>query len=469
MKIDFTSAKTYNRFLRVILAVAGLVLLVGPSVWLSRVMGFNNVVVSGHHILFGNSGLEPFLQAVPVGTRGETISLNPQLIMVFAFVFLLCAFALTFLRKINFFPIIFIILSMAFAWLACDHFGWLEQRMVYEKQWGLNLYIILMAVAMVLTLIAACLQRLNVHSGEFKDHLALLTMLLPGSVILILFSYLPMPGILLAFKNMRLHGGNVFQNFFKSPWVGFNNFRFIFTTPDAYLMTRNTVLYNLVFIVLGLIVAVSIAIGITELSNRRTAKLYQTLYFLPFFLSWVVVSYLSFALLSYEYGVFNNFLRAMGRDTVNFYMNPQYWPAIFVFANIWKYAGHGSIIYTATIVGMDAALFEAAAIDGANRFKQIWYITLPMLKPTMILLTILAFGRIFSADFGLFYLLPRGAGPLRSVRMVLDVYVFESLSGGTINMGMVAAVGLYQSVVGFVLILFANYVVKKLSPENTLL
>jgi putative aldouronate transport system permease protein len=150
-------------------------------------------------------------------------------------------------------------------------------------------------------------------------------------------------------------------------------------------------------------------------------------------------------------------------------MSPQYWPFIFVIANIWKYAGHGSIIYMATIVGMDSALFEAAAIDGANRGKQIWHITLPLLKPVMILLTILAFGRMFYADFGLFYLLPRGVGALRNVSMVIDVYVFQSLNAGTINMGMVAAVALYQSVVGFILILTANFAVSKISPDNTLL
>jgi len=293
-------------------------------------------------------------------------------------------------------------------------------------------------------------------------------MLIPGSLFLIVFAYLPMPGVLLAFKNYKVHGNSLFESFFKSSWVGMNNFRFIFTTPDAFNMTKNTVLYNLVFIVLGLIAAVTIAVGITEISNRRTAKLYQTLYFLPFFLSWVVVSYLAYAILNYDYGVVNNIRAMFGMQPIHWYMESQYWPYFIVVANLWRYAGNGSIIYMATIVGMDSALFESASIDGANRFKQIWHITLPLLKPTMILLTILAIGRVFYADFGLFYLMPRG-GSLRQVSMVIDKYVYESLSSGNINTGMTAAVALYQSTVGFILILATNWIVSKISPDNTLL
>jgi putative aldouronate transport system permease protein len=233
-------------------------------------------------------------------------------------------------------------------------------------------------------------------------------------------------------------------------------------------MTRNTVLYNLTFMTLGLIAAVAIAIGITEISNRRTAKFYQTLYFLPFFLSWVVVSYLTYALLNYDYGALNGILRFFGKEPVEWYINAKYWPYILVLANLWKYAGNGSIIYTATIVGIDTALFEAAAIDGANRIKQIWHITLPMLKPIMILLSILAVGRVFNADFGLFYLIPR-SGAVRSVTLVIDVYVYNGLTSGSVNIGMIAAAALYQSAVGFALILITNWIVSKISPDNTLL
>jgi putative aldouronate transport system permease protein len=467
MKADWMTSRPYALLLQITLVAAAVVLLFTPMVWISRVFTYHNVVISGYHILFGNSGLESYMEHISTSATTST-SLNPQPLMVTAFVLLACALALTFFRKKSFLPIVFIIFSIAFAWLASDHFGWLE-RSDYELQWGFTLYSILAVAAIVLTFISAGLSRLKVKSGEFKDHIALLTMLLPGSIFLIIFAYLPMPGVLIAFKNLRLHGRSLFENFFKSDWVGFNNFRFIFNTPDAFNMTRNTVGYNLLFIVLGLVVAVAIAIGITEISNRRTAKLYQTLYFLPFFLSWVVVSYLAYALLNYEYGVLNNLLRSLNLQSIEWYMQSKYWPFIFVIANLWKYAGQGSIIYTATIVGMDSSLFEAAAIDGANRLKQIWYITLPLLKPIMILLTILAMGRVFYADFGLFFLLTRNAGQLRNVSMVIDVYVYNGLASGTVNMGMVAAVALYQSVVGFILILSANWVVSKISPDNTLL
>jgi putative aldouronate transport system permease protein len=467
MKVDFYSATMYNWLLRITLALAGVLFLVGPSVWISRAVGFNNITVSGHHILLGNSGLEGFMRNISTSAT-STASLNPQAIMIVGFVLLIAAIALTFKKKKTFLVIPLILFSLALTWLACDHFGWLE-RSPYELQWGFWAYFILLAVSMVLTLVSVGLSRLKTRSGEFKDHMALLTMLVPGTVFLVIFAYLPMPGILIAFKNLRLHGTSLFENFFKSDWVGLRNFRFMFATPDAWTMTRNTVGYNLIFITLGLVAAVAIAIGITEISNRRTAKLYQTLYFLPFFLSWVVVSYLAWALLNYEFGALNNILRSLNMNTVEWYMERGYWPYIFVIANLWKYAGNGSIIYTATIVGMDPALFEAAAIDGANKAKQIWYITLPMLKPIMILLTILAIGRVFNADFGLFYLLPRNAGQLRSVSMVIDVYVFNGLAAGTINIGMIAAAALYQSTVGFILILTTNWIVSKISPDNTLL
>ena len=467
MKIDFTSARFYGWLQRIALAAACLTLASAPMVWISKVLGYNNVIVTGRHILFGSSGLESFMRNFSTGPS-TTVSLNPQFLMIIAFCLLLVSLALAFIPKKTFYPIIAIIFSMAFAWLACDHFGWLDKS-EYKLRWGFWLYFALSLLSIVLTFAAAGLSRLKVHSGEFKDHLALLTMLIPGMIFLIIFAYLPMPGVLLAFKNYKLHGSSLFENFFKSAWVGFNNFRFIFATPDAFNMTKNTVGYNLVFIALGLIASVAIAVGITEISNRRTAKVYQTLYFLPYFLSWVVVSYLVYALLNYEYGVINNVLRLFHMQPVEWYMESKYWPFFFLIANLWKYAGNGSIIYMATIVGMDSALFEAAAIDGANRLKQIWHITLPLLKPTMILLTILAMGRIFYADFGLFWLLTRGMGQLRSVSMVIDVYVYTSLSSGNINLGMTAAAALYQSAVGFVLVLLTNWIVSKISPDNTLL
>ena len=464
------------------LAIAALVLLIGPNIWVSKISEWSNILLSGHHILLGRTGLTDIYSNMIVDRHGTTISLDPQLLMIIAMGLLAGAIVLTLFRKKSFLPIIPIIFSMALTFLAVDHFEWLA-GVRYESmhsgwvpgfgeaefRWGFNLYIILMLISIALTFVKAGLARLNVQSGEFKSHLAMMTMLLPGTIFMIIFAYLPMPGILIAFKNLRTFGNNAFQNFFMSEWVGLNNFRFMFATPDAWLMTRNTVLYNLVFIALGLIVSVAIAIGITELSNRRTAKLYQTLYFLPFFLSWVVVSYITHTLLAFDAGVINNILRTWGMQPIEFYMERKYWPFILIFVNIWRYAGHGSIIYMATIVGMDNEMFEAAAIDGANRAKQIWHITIPNLKPIMILLTILAMGRMFAADFGLFYLVTRTAGALRQIILVIDVYVFSGLTSGIVSMGMTAAAALYQSIVGFMLILLANYIVKKISPENTLL
>jgi len=459
MKTDLKSSNFYWMLLRVALLCAAVVLFLAPMVWVSSVGEYTDITVTGRHILLGSSVLQPALNEA---------GLDPQGMMQISFLLLAGAMVLSFIPKKTFFPVALIIFSVALAWLSVHHYGWLEKSK-YALSWGFGLYALLAAAAIGFNFVGAGLSRLNVGTGEFKSHMALLAMLIPGLVFLIVFAYLPMPGVLIAFKNFKVYGRSLFENFFKSAWAGFDNFGFIFSTPDARTMTINTVLYNLAFIALGLVASVSIAVGITEISNRKTAKVYQTMYFLPYFLSWVVVSYLVYALLNYEYGVINNLLRATGFEPVDWYMEPNYWPVLFVIANLWKYAGNGSIIYTATIVGIDSALYEAAAIDGANRFKQIRHITLPMLKPTIILLNILAMGRIFNADFGLFYLLTRGMGQLRNVSMVIDTFVYGALASGNITLGRVSAAALYQSVVGFILILATNWIVSRISPDNTLL
>lgn len=311
--------------------------------------------------------------------------------------------------------------------------------------------------------------------GEVRRHIEYGLMLVPGAMWLFIFCYLPMGGIILAFKQFRMHmpkKGDFFQNPFinsmiKSEWVGFKNFEFIFKTPDAWLMTRNTVLYNLAFILIGLVLSVALAIAITELRQRRMAKLYQTIFFFPFFLSWIVISYLLFAMLNTNMGIFNQILERFGREPIKWYMEPKYWPFIMLFANRWRYTGNGSIIYLAAITGMDSQLFEAATIDGASKWQQIWRITIPLLVPIMVLLTILAAGRVFNADFAMFYALPNGSGVLRRATLVIDVYVFNSLRGG-IPIGMPAAAGLYQSFVGFILILTTNWIVRRVRPDMAL-
>jgi putative aldouronate transport system permease protein len=302
---------------------------------------------------------------------------------------------------------------------------------------------------------------------EVRKNFPLFMMLMPGTLFLLIFSYLPMPGILLAFKQYKIWGKNVIENFLKSKWVGLSNFKFLFSTPDAFMMTRNTVLYNLVFMTLGLLFSVGIAIAINEVSNKKLAKVYQTSFFLPYFLSWIVVSYLAFALLNTDYGVINGLLKAVGAKPIEWYMEPKYWPGIFVIANLWKYAGQGSIVYLAAITGFDQEIYESAAIDGASKWQQISKITIPLLIPMMTLLTILGVGRIFNADFGLFYSLPNGSGLLRPVSTVIDTYVFSTLSQGFM-IGLSASAGLYQAVVGFILVLTTNLIVKKISPDNTL-
>jgi putative aldouronate transport system permease protein len=312
--------------------------------------------------------------------------------------------------------------------------------------------------------------------GEVKKHIAFGTMLLPGFTFLFLFSYLPMPGIIMAFKKYHLdipppdfwiQNKFIYSVFVKNKWVGLDNFAFMFRTPDAWMITRNTVLYNLVFILLGLLLSVALAIAINELIQRRMAKLYQTIFFFPFFISWIVVSYLTFALFNTNYGMIDQILRVFGAENVSWYSTPGAWPFIFVFFNMWKYTGNGSIIYLATIAGLDQELYEAAAIDGASRWQQIRKITIPQLVPIMVLLTILAVGRIFNSDFDMFYSMVNNSGELRQVSTTIDVYVYKAIINNG-QYGLSAAASLYQSVVGFVLILTTNMIVRRVQPDMAL-
>jgi putative aldouronate transport system permease protein len=296
---------------------------------------------------------------------------------------------------------------------------------------------------------------------------ALLLLALPGTLWFLIFAYLPMFGTILAFKDFRISRDGFFASIFNSEWVGFKNFEFLFSTNDAYIITRNTILYNLVSIALGLVIAVSFAIIINELLNKRLAKLYQTGMFLPYFLSWVVISYFAFTFLSKDKGMLNQLITSFGGDPVNFYSEPKFWPFIIVFVGIWKSIGYSSVMYLAAITGIDRSYYEAAMLDGASKWQQTKFITIPQLKPLMIILTILAIGGMFRSDFGLFYQLPKDSGALYPVTNVIDTFVYRSL----INMGdigMSTAAGLYQSVVGLILILLANYAVRKIEKEHAI-
>lgn len=304
----------------------------------------------------------------------------------------------------------------------------------------------------------------------FKDiskNMPILLMVLPGAIGFILFSYLPMGGTLLAFKQYRYNGDGFLSSFLDSKWVGLDNFKFLFQTNDAYIITRNTLLYNIAFIVLGTLMAVIMAIVLSELVNKRLSKMYQTGMILPHFMSYVIVGFFVYSFLNMDKGLLNGTLESLGLDTINWYSSPEYWPFILILTNLWKTFGYSSVVYLAAITGFDRSLYEAAMIDGANKWNQIRNITLPLLKPLLIIMTLLAVGRIFYADFGLFYNVPRNSGALYSVTNVIDTYVYRGLKT-TGEMGMSTAAGLYQSLVGFILVYTSNYIVRKFDKDNAL-
>lgn len=312
-------------------------------------------------------------------------------------------------------------------------------------------------------------------SGDIKRHIAFFSMLLPGTVFLLVFSYLPMPGIILAFKQYTLsippksfwiQNPFIYSLFVKNPWVGFDNFKFLFTSPDIGIFMRNTIGYNLLFMTVGLLFAVGVAVGINELRQRFIAKTYHTVLFLPYFLSWIIVTYVLYALIA-QNGVINKVALELGLETTNLYAKTTAWPWIFLIANVWRYAGNGSIIYLATLTGFDLQLYEAGAIDGAGKVKQFLHITLPQLIPTIILLQILAIGRIINSDFDMFYSLPNGSGTIREATLTIDVYVFNALTSGA-RLGLPAAAGLFQSVTGFALVLMTNWIVRKTNRESAM-
>lgn len=290
---------------------------------------------------------------------------------------------------------------------------------------------------------------------------ALYIMLVPGLIVLLINNYMPMFGVLIAFKNWDYEKGLL-----NSPWVGLKNFKYLFKTKDAWIITRNVVGYNVVFIIISLTVAIALAIGFNELINKRASKVYQSILFLPYFLSWVVISYLVFSCLS-DMGFINQMLIKFGGHSVDWYAQSKYWPFIIVFVNTWKWTGYDSILYLAAIVAFDKSYYEAAAVDGATRLQQIFKITLPQLRPIVTVLTILKVGRIFNGDFGLFYNVPKNSGILFNVTNVIDTYVYRALMSLG-DVGMASAAGLYQAFVGFVLVMVANYIVRKIDSDNAL-
>jgi len=303
---------------------------------------------------------------------------------------------------------------------------------------------------------------------EVIKNKVLFIMMLPLLLAMFFNNYLPMLGSAIAFKDLQTYRSSFIYNYIHSPWVGINNFKYLFQTPDALTFTRNTILYNLLFIALGLVVSVAVAIALNEMRNGLLSKVYQTTLFLPYFLSWVVVSYLVFAFLSEDVGMMNrSILPALGMQPVSWYAEPKYWPFILTIAQMWKYTGYNCVVYLAAIAGIDTEFYEAAKIDGANKWQQIRKITLPLLTPLMVILCLLAVGKIFNSDFGLFFQIPRNSGILYDTTQTIDTYVYNTLQN-TGDVGMAAAASFYQSIVGFVCVIATNFVVRKLDPEKAL-
>ena len=299
--------------------------------------------------------------------------------------------------------------------------------------------------------------------AKYKRYIPLYLMFLPGGLYLFINNYIPMAGIVVAFKNY-----NARQGIWSSPFCGLKNFEFLFATSDAWTITRNTILYNLVFIVLNTFFGIVLAIFICDVNSKKLKKMYQSVILFPYLMSAVILGYIVFAFLSQSNGIVNNtILPALGLDTVDWYSEAKYWPYILVIVNTWKGVGYGCLIYISTINGIDPSLYEAAELDSATKLQQIRYITWPFLIPTVITLTLMSVGRIFFSDFGLFYQVPRNSGLLYSTTNVIDTYIYRGLMQSG-NVGMSAAAGFYQSIVGFVIVLAANAIVRKMSKENAL-
>ncbi|NWL86181.1 sugar ABC transporter permease [Paenibacillus sp. 79R4] len=288
-------------------------------------------------------------------------------------------------------------------------------------------------------------------------------MMLPGIMYLIINNYLPMFGVVIAFKDF-----NYSKGILGSDWIGFKNFEYLFKTSDAFVITRNTILYNGVFIILNLFIAVGLAILLNEVKRRFLSRFYQSVILLPYLISMVIIGYLVFAILSMDNGLLNkSILPMLGLSEISWYSEAKYWPYILTFVHTWKSSGYLCVIYLAAIIGIDQEYYEAATIDGAGKWRQIRGITFPLIMPVVTIMTLLQIGRIFYSDFGLFYQVPLNTGALQSTTNVIDTYVYRALMT-TGDIGMSSAAGLYQSLVGFLLVFISNYVVKKLSRDNAL-
>ena len=303
-----------------------------------------------------------------------------------------------------------------------------------------------------------------------RDDIELSVLALPTFIWYVLFCYLPMFGLILAFKKYRIMPGKgFFASLYYSEWAGLSNFEFFLKSNDLKILLRNTLGYNIVFIVLGILTSTTLAIMISMLHSKKLSKVYQTMMFFPHFLSWVVVSYFVYAFLSRDKGLLNTVLKLLGHEPIQWYAEPKYWPFILIFMYLWKSTGYSMVVYLACITGIDSTLYEAAIVDGASIWQQVKYITIPGLKRVVIMMFILSVGKIFYSDFGLFYQITQQIpGSLFNVASTLDTYIFIALKSST-PIGMTSAISMVQSVACCITILLANYIVSKVDAESAVI
>ena len=295
-------------------------------------------------------------------------------------------------------------------------------------------------------------------------------MALPTTIWYILFCFLPMFGLIIAFKNFKITPGRGFlYSLFHSDWAGFDNFKFFLTSNTFTMLLRNTLLYNILFIVLNIVIPVTLAVLINQIYSRIASKAYQTMMFFPYFLSWVVVSYFVYAFLNPDKGLMNTIIQFFGGDKIMWYSQPKWWPLILTFMQVWKSMGYNMVVYLASITGIDSTLYEAATLDGATKWQQTKYITLPALKPIIVMMFILNVGKVFYSDFGLFFQLSQGAsGSIFKTTATIDTYVYNALQSST-PIGMTSAATFFQSVACCITILLANAIVKKIDEDSAII
>lgn len=303
----------------------------------------------------------------------------------------------------------------------------------------------------------------KVFKDIWKDR-ELVVMSMPVLLMLIMFKFVPLYGLTLAFKDFNVKGG-----LFGSPWCGLENFKFLFLSGGTFWrITRNTLLYYVLFTVIGTIANVFLAIGINELVFKRMGKVMQSVMILPTFISYIAVTYVVSALLDSRTGMITHMIEKSGGKAPNFYLQASLWPLILVIVKLWKDMGYGSVIYLSALAGIDQEMYEAAAIDGANAWQKLRYITLPSLYPLITVMTLLSMGSMMHSDTGLFYQVTKNVGALYPTTQVVDSYILNAMFNSGTDYGITGAVTLYQSIVGFVMIVGTNLAVRKISPENSL-